>query len=294
MKGMMRIFLVIAAMWTASAVATAQTTLFDYPIAPDTCQTLESRCNYSVQHFWDNCDLTKPFAAGTDSLLVEAMDTYFNIMAAGANANLSIGSARDLMFKSQAVQANFIKLAQVAEFLLYRNPTSFRDDLYLTFAQAVADNNAVKKDMREHYRDQVKRINTTKLDERITDFSFTDINGAKHKLSELESDSVAQVLILITDGSSNSNIERMRLDTDVIVNALVEAGVLKVLNIVTGDAAKQWDKDSRELAAKWIVGANKDITSQLDIRYMPCIITLDNKLTVLQKNITVDDIKNAF
>ncbi len=280
------------AMWTATT-ATAQTTLFDYPIAPDTCQTLESRCNYSVQHFWDKCDLTKPFAAGTDSLLVEAMDTYFNIMAAGANANLSIASARDLMFKSQAVQANFLKLAQAAELLLFVTPTGMRDDLYLTFAQAVADNKNVKKDVREHFRDQVKRINTTKLGERITDFTFTGIDGDKHRFSELESDTT-QVLLIITDGTTNSNIERMRIDTDVIVNNLIEAGYLKVVNIVTGEAAKQWDKDSRDYAAKWVMGANKDLAGQLDVRYMPCLIILDNKLTVTHKNITVDDIKNAF
>ena len=294
MKIMIRIFLVIVAMWTA-AMGTAQTTFFDYPIAPDTCTTLESRCNYSVQHFWDNCDLTKPFAAGTDSLLVEAMDTYFNIMAAGANANLAIGSARDLMFKSQAVQSNFMKLAQVAELLLYMSPTGLRDDLYLTFAQAVIDNKSVKKEVREHYRDQVKRINATKLGERISDFTFTGIDGAKHKLSEFETENdTTQVFLVITDGGSNSNIERMRLDTDVIVGKLVEAGFIKIVNIVTGDAAKQWDNDSREYAAKWMVGANKDLATLLDVRYMPCIIVLDNKLTVMRKNITVDDIKNAF
>ena len=41
---------------------------------------------------------------------MEAMLTYFDIMKAGANVNVSLGSVRDLMFKSQANHDNFMKL----------------------------------------------------------------------------------------------------------------------------------------------------------------------------------------
>ena len=45
--------------------------LFAYPLAPDTCSTLESRCNYIITHFWDNFDISKPV---TD---VEAFENTF-------------------------------------------------------------------------------------------------------------------------------------------------------------------------------------------------------------------------
>ena len=93
-----------------------QATLFEFPIAPDTCSNIESRCNYSVQHFWDKCNLTKPFDERNDSLLVEAMLTYFDIMKAGANVNVSLSSVRDLMFKSQANHDNFTKLLSFFNF----------------------------------------------------------------------------------------------------------------------------------------------------------------------------------
>ena len=33
--------------------------LFPYPMAPDTCSTLESRCNYIITHFWEGYDISK-------------------------------------------------------------------------------------------------------------------------------------------------------------------------------------------------------------------------------------------
>ena len=143
--------------------ASGQATLFDFPVAPDTCSNIESRCNYSIQHFWDNCNLTKPFEAQNDSLLMDAMITYFDIMKAGANLNVSLASARELMFKSQANHDNFLKLMAMAEYLLYYHDYEILDDLYLTFAQSAADASWMKKDAREHYAQQVKRINASKL-----------------------------------------------------------------------------------------------------------------------------------
>ena len=146
------LYILLVAIGLMSGVnASSQTTLFDFPIAPDTCSNIESRCNYSVQHFWDNCNLTKPFEAGKDSLLVDAMVTYFDIMQAGANVNVSLSSVRDLMFKAQANHDNFMKLIGVAEYLLYYHDYDFIDDLYVAFAKSAADASWAKKDVRNHY-----------------------------------------------------------------------------------------------------------------------------------------------
>ena len=42
--------------------------LFEYVQAPDTCQSLESRSNYVLTHFWDGFDLTKPITADASLL----------------------------------------------------------------------------------------------------------------------------------------------------------------------------------------------------------------------------------
>ena len=292
MRSFLRLFVVITVLLSA-VNAMGQTSLFEYPTAPDTCSTIESRCNYSVQHFWDKCELTRPFDARNDSLLMEAMLTYFDIMRAGANVNVSLSSVRDLMFKAQANHDNFLRLASVAEYLLYYHDFDFIDDLYITFAQAVADASWVKKDMRNHYAGQVKRLNSSKLGQVMADFEFTSITGAKKRLSDCKSPAKLYVL-LFSDNDSGSSIERMRLSTDVAFSQAVESGQVEVINILATDVPKKWDADSQSYSATWVVGASKDVATKLDLRIMPCLYILDEDFKVIAKNKTVDFLKNLM
>ena len=274
--------------------ASGQATLFDFPIAPDTCSNIESRCNYSIQHFWDNCNLTKPFEAQNDSLLMDAMITYFDIMKAGVNLNVSLASARELMFKSQANHDNFLKLMAMAEYLLYYHDYEILDDLYLTFAQSAADASWMKKDAREHYAQQVKRINASKLGQTMLNFEFTSITGARKRLYDVKSNGAKMYVLMFSDNDSGSSIERMRLNTDVALSRVVASGEVEVINIVVGDTPKKWDSDSQSYASTWIVGASKDVAGKIDMRIMPCIYILDEYFNVIAKNKTVDFVKKLM
>ena len=294
MKSFFRLSLIVISLFSARNAAGEITTLFEYPVAPDTCTTIESRCNYSVQHFWDNCELTKPFAVENDSLLVEAMMTYIEIMKAGADVNVSLGSVRNLMFKAQANHDNFLKLATFAEYLLYYHDTDIVDDLYMTFAQSVVDASWVKKDIRNHYSEQIKRLNTSKLGEPLLDFEYTSINGSRKHLSDNRAAGETLYVVMFSDGESGSSIERMRLSTDITFNQLVNQGYFKVINIIVGDVPKQWDADSHSYSEKWEVGAGKDLGSKLDIRIMPCLFVLDENFKVIAKNKTVNYLKDLI
>ncbi len=274
--------------------ASGQATLFDFPVAPDTCSNIESRCNYSIQHFWDNCNLTKPFEAQNDSLLMDAMITYFDIMKAGANLNVSLASARELMFKSQANHDNFLKLMAMAEYLLYYHDYEILDDLYLTFAQSAADASWMKKDAREHYAQQVKRINASKLGQTMLNFEFTSITGARKRLYDVKSNGAKMYVLMFSDNDSGSSIERMRLNTDVALSRVVASGEVEVINIVVGYTPKKWDSDSQSYASTWIVGASKDVAGKIDLRIMPCIYILDEYFNVIAKNKTVDFVKKLM
>ena len=274
--------------------ASGQATLFDFPVAPDTCSNIESRCNYSIQHFWDNCNLTKPFEAQNDSLLMDAMITYFDIMKAGANLNVSLASARELMFKSQANHDNFLKLMAMAEYLLYYHDYEILDDLYLTFAQSAADASWMKKDAREHYAQQIKRINASKLGQTMLNFEFTSITGARKRLYDVKSNGAKMYVLMFSDNDSGSSIERMRLNTDVALSRVVASGEVEVINIVVGDTPKKCDSDSQSYASTWIVGASKDVAGKIDLRIMPCIYILDEYFNVIAKNKTVDFVKKLM
>ena len=291
MKKYIGLILLVICLFSGGKAMSQVVTMFEYPIAPDTCSTMESRCNYSVQHFWDNCELTKPFAAENDSLLMEAMITYIDIMKAGADVNVSLGSVRNLMFKSQANHDNFMKLASLAEYLLYYHDTDIVDDLYITFAQSVVDASWVKKEVRNHYSEQIKRLNTSKLGEPLMNFEYTSITGARKHITDNRAEGVALYVVMFSDGDSGSSIERMRLSTDITFGKAVDEGFVKMINIVAGDVPKKWDADSQSYSEKWEVGASKEVGSKLDIRIMPCIYVLDENFKVISKNKTVDFLK---
>lgn len=271
--------------------ASGQATLFEFPTAPDTCSNIESRCNYSVQHFWDNCNLTKPFEAQNDSLLMDAMLTYFDIMKAGADVNVSLASVRNLMFKSQANHDNFTKLLSMAEYLLYYHDFDFIDDLYLAFAKSGADASWLKKEQKNHFAQQVSRIQASKLGDQLYNFEFTSITGARMHLLDCKSDAKIYVIIF-SDGESGSSIERMRLNTDIALSQIVEAGQIKVINIIAGNTPKKWDADSQSYSSTWVVGASKEVAEKLDLRIMPCIYILDEDFKIIAKNKTVDFVKS--
>ena len=292
MKNILYILAVVTCL-LSGVNASAQATLFDLPVAPDTCSNIESRCNYSVQHFWEKCNLTKPFEAKNDSLLMDAMLTYFEIMKAGANVNVSLASVRDLMFKAQANHDNYIKLLSMAEYLLYYHDFDFIDDLYLAFAKSATDASWLKKDARNHYSEQVNRIESSKLGAPIYDFEFNSITGVRKHLSDVKTSARLYVL-LFSDSGTGSSIERMRLNTDIAFGKAVESGQIEVVNIMIGDTPKKWDDDSQSYSSTWIVGASKDAAEKLDLRIMPCVYILDENLNVIAKNKTVDFVKNLM
>ena len=272
--------------------ASAQSTLFTYPQAPDTCRNLETRCNYLVQRFWDGCELSKPIKAENDSLLLLAVRDYLEIMM-NANVNVSLASVRNLMFKAQSNQTNFLKIAQAAEMLLYQQPTSMIDDVYLAFAKSVADATWAEKAVRNHFRDQVKTIEASKLMSPITDFDFNEINGGKRHLYD-KADTCENYLLVFTRDDSDGSFARLRLSTDAGINAAIASGKLKVFDLTIGHTGSNWEKESADYAKTWTVGNYQDARDEIDIRRVPGVYVLDKDYKVLSKNLSIDQVKEIF
>lgn len=287
------LLLIVALSSSIFTLKAQTTTLFPYPVAPDTCSTLESRCNYIIQRFWDNCDFTKPMPASQDSALAATMTDYFGIMM-NADYNIGLASIRSMLFKAQANQPNFMKIMAIAEFILYQNPVSMIDDVYLTFAQTAADASWMKNDMKNYYKTQIDRINASKLGSKMINCDIYDSNGRKMKLYDLPTDSDKVVILLFTGNGSASSISRVRLSTDVNINAALESGDLKLINIVVGDKAKQSVAGDAAQFPQWTVAAMPDAAKRLDLRILPGAFVVDNNFTIINKNITVDEIKNSF
>ena len=217
---MRRILLLFSALMLTSVVAVAQDqlaeqqpgTLFAYPMAPDTCSTLESRCNYIITPFWDDYDISRPI---TDMAAFERTFRDFVDFFRYGHRNVVLGTVRDLVNKAQSNTGNLQKLGEVAERALYGSEAEYwSDEVYVAFAKSLASCKQLPRDVRDHYAEQLARINTVQVGS-VLDFEYVDLDGLKHRLSEKND---TALVLLFLDDSTDSMIGRLRLSTDVALN----------------------------------------------------------------------------
>ena len=289
---MKRILLLFSALMLSVGILFAQDqqqsrALFDYPVAPDTCSTLESRCNYIISHFWDNFDISKPI---NDDVAFEVTFRDFVDFFRFAHRNVVMGVARDLVNKAQSNTANLQKLGEVAERALYGTEAEFwSDEVYIVFAKALAGSKQLPRTLRDHYADQLTRINAVQVGSGL-DFEFVGLDGLKHRLSEIDAKTY---ILLFIDDSTDSMIGRLRLSTDVALNALLNEGEAKLVCLCMNKYSADWANTAAGYADNWTIGCGENLSRELDLRAFPCCYILDEQRTVINKSLSVEGLMSA-
>ena len=262
--------------------------LFAYPLAPDTCSTLESRCNYIISHFWDNFDISKPI---TDDAAFESTFRDFVDFFRYAHRNIVMSNVRDFVNKAQSNAVNLQKVGEVAERALYGTSAEYwSDEVYVAFAQPLAASKQLPRAVRDHYAGQLARINAVQLGA-VLDFEYTGTDGLKHRLSELPE--AQSYVLLFLDDSTDSSIGRLRLSTDVSLNALLTEGNAVLLCLCTNKYSDQWARVAAAYGDNWVVGCGEELAKNLDLRAFPCCYVLDSQRTIVNKSLSIEGLMSA-
>lgn len=263
-------------------------TLFAYPMAPDTCSNLESRCNYIITHFWDNYDISKPIA---DDAAFEKTFRDFVDFFRYSHRNIVLGAVRDLVNKAQSNTANFQKLGQVAERALYGTEAEYwSDEVYVAFAKPLAASKKLPRDVRDHYATQLARINAVQVGA-VLDFEYVGVDGMKHRLSELPA--AESYILLFVDDDTDSTIGRLRLSTDVALNSLLESGKATLVCLCMNKYSTDWATAAAGYSEHWTAGCSEDLSRNLDLRVFPCCYILDENRTIVNKSLSVEGLMSA-
>lgn len=293
---MKRILFLISALAISSMAMQAQVQLADqlegrlfaYPQAPDTCSTLESRCNFILTHFWDNYDISKPIK---DDAAFEATFRDFVDFFRYSHRNIVMGVVRDLMNKAQSNTSNLLKLGQVAERSLFGADAEFwSDEVYVAFIKPLASNKSLDKQVRDYYATQLVRINSVQVGV-VLDFEYVGADGVKHRLSELPE--CESYILLFLDDSTDSTIGRLRMSTDVAMNSLLESGNTMLVCLSLNPYSAEWASAATGYAEHWIVGCGDQLTNQLDLRVLPCCYVLDSQHAIVNKSLSVESLLSA-
>lgn len=298
MKKLFLLALIVACMpWNSvnaqeSNEVQAPATLFAYPVAPDTIKTFENRVNYIVDNFWGNYDLSKPIA--DLNAFNGAFRDYLGFLRY-CHRTVAISSVRDFLFKAQTNKANFEKIAMLAEMGLYNVGAEYwSDEIYTEFLKSVIGNKQLKQDMRKYYAKQMERINRTQLGASLAGVTYTDADGKKVSIADIEAD---MVMIFITlDSDADQSFQRVRLSTDVAINSILDSGKVKLLCLSPEKYSKEWAHNAKGYAQNWLVGACPELSVEgdYDVRYTPSFIILDKDKNIIQKNVDLEAIKATF
>ena len=262
--------------------------LFAYPMAPDTCSTLESRCNYIISHFWENYDISKPV---TDMEAFEYTFRDFVDFFRYSHRNIVMGVVRDLVNKAQSNTSNLLKLGEVAERSLYGTDAEYwSDEVYVAFIKPIAANKSLPKQVRDHYASQLARINAVQVGATL-DFEYVGLDGLKHRLSGLPE--YESYIVLFLDSSTDSSIGRLRLSTDVALNALLETGKAMLLCLSLNDYSAEWASAAAAYCDNWTVGCGESLSNQLDLRSLPCCYVLNSERIIVNKSLSVEGLMSA-
>lgn len=262
-------------------------TLFAYPLAPDTCSTLEERCNFIITHFWDGFDISKPI---TDDAAFERTFRDFVDFFRYSHRNVVMSTVRDFINKAQSNASNLQKVGQVAESALYGTEAEYwSDEVYVAFAKALAGSKQLPRDVRDHYASQLARINSVQVGAML-DFEFVGIDGLKQHLSDLNAKTF---ILLFLDDSTDSMIGRLRLSTDVALNALLNEGEATLVCLCANKYTADWASAAAGYADNWIIGCGENLAKDLDLRAFPVCYMLDDQRTILNKTLSVEALMTA-
>ena len=262
-------------------------TLFAYPLAPDTCSTLEERCNFIITHFWDGFDISKPI---TDDATFERTFRDFVDFFRYSHRNVVMSTVRDFINKAQSNASNLQKVGQVAESALYGTEAEYwSDEVYVAFAKALAGSKQLPRDVRDHYASQLARINSVQVGAML-DFEFVGLDGLKQHLSDLNAKTF---ILLFLDDSTDSMIGRLRLSTDVALNALLNEGEATLVCLCANKYTADWASAAAGYADNWIIGCGENLAKDLDLRAFPVCYMLDDQRTILNKTLSVEALMTA-
>lgn len=259
---------------------------FQYPQAPENLTTLSQRANYVVEHFWDKCNLKSAFSSRDK--MTKAFRDYITYMQFAAK-DTTISSINNLIKTVQKTPKNMLTLGEIAEETLYGDSAMFwSDELYLYFANAVINTKKLSKAEKARYKHHSTVLTNSMVGSKLPNFTFTTPKGEK---VEFDSVNAPAIILFFNDiECADCQLAKVRLATNINLNKLIDNGVIKIVTIYPGEPSKEWETEVESYPNNWIIGANEDIYDMFDMRTSPTIYQLDDKHTIIAKNLNVEGI----
>jgi AhpC/TSA family. len=166
------------------------------------------------------------------------------------------------------------------------------EDLYCPFVERLSKSKLTEDGMKQAYSHDAQMCSLNMVGTPAADFSFTDIRGKVHRLSDIKSD--VTVLFFTNPGCPACREIIDQFDSDRRITAMVASGALAVVNIYIDLELDKWREYASNYPKEWYTGYDHTYTIRTDVTYnvraIPSLYLLDAQKNVLMKDAPSDKV----
>lgn len=271
---------------------------FPLPEVPSVFQTGEQRQEYVMQHYWDaffaadgRCDTSAVLGVATadvESSLAGFIQFLDNFPMEQAQSFV------DRFFhKMEAKQAAdtsshmYLLMSEMVARYLYDPNSPYRnEDYFLPFVKGLAASAMTPEAYRAGYVFEARMCAMNPYGSTAPDFSFTDLGGRTHRMSDVKADYT--VLFFSNPGCGACRDIIDQLTQMPWLDPLIAMGKIAVVNIYIDEELDKWREYAPSYPSNWHTGYDHRLIIRSDelynVRAIPSLYLLDSEKHVIMKD----------
>lgn len=267
--------------------------LVPVPTPPEHLTTLSQRCNYILDHYWDNFNFKTAMSAR--KRFDKTFGTFLDFTPYASADTVMMVIDRLTTGMAKAKPEYLIDLAETAAKWTQGDTAEYQSDqLYTPFVRAVVNNKKIKGPQKARYQAQLLILESSSLGSRVPDLAFTDTAGVATSLYTL-SKAPHKLIVIFDPDCADCRLSKARLSADYIIESLIDNNIIDLVALYPGEPDDElWQTEQKTMPKNWIVGAAPDIDRYFNLDKMPAIYYLDKDFDVMAKNVQTNNILEAF
>lgn len=255
--------------------------LFEYPSAPEELGSMEEKCAWLTDNFWNQMDF-KSTTPVDQAKLNHAFGVY--AIACQYAPKVKAEASADKLIKTlQKNPTLLVQFVKAAEENLYGPRTDiWIDELYIKFLQGLVSNKKVQKARKIRYESQLKQLQGSLVGATAPSFDFVRANGDNAKYFPM---STPTIIVFGDPDCDDCRQSRLRMESNVAFSRAVTDGKINVLFIIP-DAGEGWEKEISGYPKGWDVGASDNASDIYDLRLVPDVYLIGSDGKIVSKHIS--------
>lgn len=264
------------------------------PEIPDSITTSQQHADWLATHYWQNMDFSDK-SLTTDSVFMEHSFADFASNLSAASENAATNGVAILLnaAKKDSPQA-YAYILEMADNYLYSPDSPYYDEhiyrLFLNYRMQHGENNI-------RMRRLLDEIAQNAPGSKAPDIRITLLDGTPSTL--LQPDTQAMTILFFYQPDCDlchADVEKLRNDAE--IEDAIEAGMLRIVMLYTGDDIEAWRRDGVNLPQNWTIASDTGQKTEEDdlyiIKAIPSFYLIDASGEIMVKDTSLANLFNSL